>query len=190
MESPVTLQYYIDQVQMIRERLKTTQHRQKCYTDRRRRELKFDVGEMAFLKVSPGKGILRFKKKGKLSSRYIGPFEILDRIGTAAYRLALPPQLSHVHNVFHVSLLRKYLPNLKHQISYDQLQLHDDLRYQEGPVRVIDEQVRRLRNKEIPMVKVEWQHHQVQDCTWESREKMKRLYQFLFYERHFGDEMS
>ncbi|CAN6445271.1 unnamed protein product [Victoria cruziana] len=190
MESPVTLQYYTDQVQMIRERLKTAQHRQKCYADRRRRELKFDVGEMVFLKVSPGKGIFRFGKKGKLSPRYIGPSEILDRIGTAAYRLALPPQLSHVHNVFHVSLLRKYLPNPQHQISYDQLQLDDDLSYQEGPVRILDEQVRRLRNKEIPMVKVEWQHHQVQDCTWESREKMERLYPFLFYERHFGDEMS
>ncbi|CAN6462677.1 unnamed protein product [Victoria cruziana] len=190
MESPVTLQYYTDQVQMIRERLKTAQHRQKYYADRRRRELKFDVGEMVFLKVSPGKGILRFGKKGKLSPRYIGPFEILDRIGTAAYRLALPPQLSHVHNVFRVSLLQKYLPNPQHQISYDQLQLDDDLSYQEGPVRIVDEQVRRLKNKEIPMVKVEWQHHQVQDCTWESREKIERLYPFLFYERHFGDEMS
>ena len=91
------------------ERLLAAQSRQKSYADNRRRDLEFQVGDHVFLKVSPSKGVMRFRKKGKLSQRYIGPFEILDRVGNVSYRLALalPPVLSHIHNVFHISVLRK-----------------------------------------------------------------------------------
>ncbi|CAN6446957.1 unnamed protein product [Victoria cruziana] len=179
-QDPLTLQYYQDQVQLIRKRLKTAQDRQKNYADRRRRELKFTVGDMVFLKVSPSKGIFRFGEKRKLSPRYIGPFEILERIGHVAYRLALPPQLSHVHNVFHVSLLRKCIPDPSRQISHSDLHVDERLSYPELPIRVIEEQVRRLRNKQIPMVKVEWQHHGMLDFTWETKASMEQQYPYLF----------
>ena len=87
----------------------TTQSRQKSYADERRKDLEFDVGDMVFLKVAPMKGVLRFEKKGKLSPHFVGPFEILERIGPIAYRLALPPSLFAVHDVFHVSMLRRYV---------------------------------------------------------------------------------
>jgi hypothetical protein len=91
------------QVQMIRENLRIAQSRQKCYTDDRRRDLSFNVGDFVYLKVSPMRGTRRFKFKGKLAPQYIGPFQVLDRKGEVAYQLELPPQLSVVHDVFHVS---------------------------------------------------------------------------------------
>ena len=99
----------IEDVRRIRERIKEAQDRQKSYADSRRTELSFEVGDKVFLKVSPSRGIIRFGVRGKLKPRYIGPYEILDKVGTAAYRLALPPSLGNVHSVFHVSQLRKYV---------------------------------------------------------------------------------
>jgi len=107
----------------IREKLRAAQDRQKSYADVRRRPLAFDVGEHVFLKVSPLKGSLRFGHKGKLTPRYIGPFEILQKLGPVAYRLALPPMLQGIHDVFHVSQLRRYIPDPEHVISYEPLQL-------------------------------------------------------------------
>ena len=103
-----------DKVGMIRKHLLTTQSRQKSYADVRRRPLEFKVGDHVFLKVMPKRGVIRFKKRGKLSPRYIGPFEVLERVGVVAYRLALPSSLSSVHEVFHVSMLRKYTPDPTH----------------------------------------------------------------------------
>ena len=103
-------------VSLIRQRLLTAQSRQKSYDDVRRRPLEFEVGDHVFLKVIPKKGVVRFGKRGKLSPRFIGPFEILERIGTVAYRLALPPSMLGVHEVFHVSTLRKYTPYLVHVV--------------------------------------------------------------------------
>ena len=105
----------------IRERLLTAQSRQKSYADHRRRDLEFHEGDMVFLKVSPWKGVIRFGKKGKLSLRYIGPFEVLEKVGEVAYCVALPPRLAGVHNVFHVSMLRKYVHSPSHVIDYDPL---------------------------------------------------------------------
>ncbi|XP_042415106.1 uncharacterized protein LOC122004253 [Zingiber officinale] len=111
--------YTVNLVAKIRDRIQTAQSRQRSYADHRQRGLKFTVGDHVFLKVSPMKGVLRFGKKGKLSPRYIEPFEILDRIGARAYRMALPPNLSGVHNVFHVSMLRKYISNPSHVIGHE-----------------------------------------------------------------------
>ena len=96
-----------EKIQLIWERLRTTQSRQKSYADRRRRPFEFQEGDYVFLKVSPKKGVFRFGKKGKLAPRYIGPFEVIKVVGKAAYQLRLPAQLSEVHDVFHVSMLRK-----------------------------------------------------------------------------------
>ena len=109
MLGPEMIQQTVEKVKLIRKRMQAAQNRQKSYADVRRRELEFQVGDHVFLKVSPTKGVRRFGIKGKLSPRYVGPFEILERIGVVAYRLALPPSLDKVHNVFHVSMLRKCL---------------------------------------------------------------------------------
>uniref|UniRef100_A0A2N9EEP8 RNA-directed DNA polymerase n=1 Tax=Fagus sylvatica TaxID=28930 RepID=A0A2N9EEP8_FAGSY len=128
--------------------------RQKSYADKRRKDLEFEVGDMVFLRVAPMKGVMRFGKKGKLSPRFVGPFEILEKIGPVAYRLALPPALSGIHNVFHVSMLRKYIPEPSHVLSYDQLQIKDDLSYEEVPIEILDRKEHMLRTKSIPLVKV------------------------------------
>ena len=107
-----------EKVGLIRQRLLTAQSRQKSYADVRRRPLEFEVGDHVFLNVMPKRGVVRFGKHGKLSSRFIGPFEILERIGTVAYQFALPPSMSGVHEVFHVSMLRKYTPDPAHVVDW------------------------------------------------------------------------
>ncbi|KAL5574707.1 hypothetical protein UlMin_016406 [Ulmus minor] len=128
--------------------------RQKSYADRRRRPLEFKEGDFVFLKVAPMKGVMRFGKKGKLSPRYIGPFEILERIGKVAYKLALPSELAAVHNVFHVSMLRKYVSDPSHVLVSEPIEVREDLTYQEQPVQILDRKDKALRNKVIPLVKV------------------------------------
>lgn len=103
-------------IDKIRERIESTQDRQKSYADQRRESIEFEVGEKVFLNVVPIKGVLRFGKKGKLRPRFIDLFEILDRIVNITYRLALPPRLSTVHNAFHVSMLKKYVHDPEHVI--------------------------------------------------------------------------
>ncbi|KAL5542399.1 hypothetical protein UlMin_010109 [Ulmus minor] len=134
----------------------TATNRQKSYVDRRRRPLEFQVGDLVFLKVAPMKGVMRFGKKGKLSPRYIGPFEILERIGKVAYKLALPSELSTVHNVFHVSMLRKYISDPSHVLESEPIEIREDLTYEEQPVQILDRKDKALRNKVIPLVKVLW----------------------------------
>ncbi|KAF5958805.1 hypothetical protein HYC85_006030 [Camellia sinensis] len=119
------------------------------------------------------KGVSRFGKKSKLAPRYIGPFEILERVNPVAYRLALLPKLSQVDNVFHVSMLRKYIRDPYHMIDHSGIVVNEDLGYEEKPMRIIDRQVKQLRNKSIPMVKVEWKEHYGKDATWEMKEEMK-----------------
>ena len=99
-----------------------------------RRPLEFEVGDHVFLKVMPKRGVVKFDKRGKLSPRFIGPFEILERIGTIAYRLALPPSMSSVHEVFHVSMLRKYTPDQAHVVDWGQIKVDNDGTFEERPV--------------------------------------------------------
>ncbi|GJR08161.1 ribonuclease H-like domain-containing protein [Tanacetum coccineum] len=141
-----------------------------------RRALEFQPGEHVFLKVSPTRGVRRFGIKGKLSPRFIGPFEILDRVGEVSYRLALPPQLSHVHNVFHVSLLRGYKYHPLHVISYPFDQIREDLSYTEEPESILDRQDRVMRNKTIPFVKILWRNHPEREATWETEESIRTSY--------------
>ena len=116
------------------------------------------------------KGVLWFGKKGKLSPRFIGPFEVLERVGPVAYRLALPPDLSGVHPVFHISMLRKYLHDPSHVINHEDVQLDESLSYVEHPVAILDRQVRRLRSKDIVSVKVLWRGPSGEEATWEPEE--------------------
>ncbi|GAV69252.1 Chromo domain-containing protein [Cephalotus follicularis] len=123
---------------------------------------------------------MRFGKKGKLTPRFIGPFEILERVGAVAYRLALPPSLSDVHNVFHVSMLRKYHPDPSHVLQWEPLELRTDLSFEEIPIRILDRRIKQLRSKTIPLVKVLWQYHGVEEATWEREDEMQAKYPQLF----------
>ncbi|TYJ97414.1 pol protein [Cucumis melo var. makuwa] len=167
-------------IQRIRAHVLTAQSRQKSYADGRRKDLEFEVGDMVFLKVAPMKGVLRFKKKGKLSPRFVGPFEILERIGLVAYRLALPPSLSTVHDVFHVSMLRKYVADPTHVVDFEPLQISENLSYEEQPVEILAREVKKLRSREISLVKVLWRNHGVEEATWEREEDMRAQHPELF----------
>ncbi|GJS27964.1 putative nucleotidyltransferase, ribonuclease H [Tanacetum coccineum] len=153
---------------------------EKSYADKHRRDLEFQVGDRVFLKVSPFRGVKRFGIKGKLSPRFIGPFEILERIGEVSYRLALPPQLSHVHDVFHVSLLRGYHYHPLHVASYPFDQIQPDMSLSEEPESILDRQERVMRNKVIPFVKILWKNHPEREATWETEESMRASYPHFF----------
>ena len=169
-----------DAVKLIRRRMETAFSRQKSYADKRRRPLEFQVGDLVFLKVAPFKGVMRFGKKGKLSPRYIGPFEILERIGNVAYRLALPQELAYVHNVFHVSMLKKYISDPSHVLDHEPIEVHEDMTYEEKPVRILAREEKVLRNKVIPLVKVLWRNHATEEATWEREDEMRKSYPELF----------
>ena len=127
-----------EKVSLIRQRLLMAQSRQKKYTDVRRRPLEFEVGDHVFLKVMPTRGVVRFGKRRKLLPRFIGPFEILERIGVVAYRLDLPPIMSGVYEVFHVSMLRKYTPDPAHVVDLGQIEVDTDETFEEGPMCILD----------------------------------------------------
>ncbi|TYK07675.1 pol protein [Cucumis melo var. makuwa] len=135
-----------------------------------------------FLKVAPMKGVLQFERRGKLSSRFVGPFEILERIGPVAYCLALPPSLSAVHDVFHVSMLRKYVLDPSHVVDYEPLKIDQNLSYTEQPIEVLAREMKMLRNREIPLGKVLWRNHRVEEATWEREYDMRARYPELFEE--------
>ena len=158
---------------MIRSRLKAAQDRQKSYADLKRRDIEYNVGDKVFLKISPWKGVVRFGKRGKLSPRFIGPYEILERIGPVAYRLALPPELSQIHDVFHVSMLRRYRSDPSHILQKQPIELREDLTYEEEPVEIIAREEKVLRSKIIPLVKVRWSNHFNKETTWEKEKNMR-----------------
>ncbi|GJX31387.1 putative reverse transcriptase domain-containing protein [Tanacetum coccineum] len=154
-----------EKVAIAKEKLKEARPRQNSYTDRHRRALEFKPGDHVFLKESPCRVVRRFGLKRKLSPRFIGPFEILDRIGEVSYRLALPPQLSHVHNMFHVSLLRGYNYHPYHVVQYPFDKIHEYLSFAEEPEAILDRQERVMRKKTIPHVKVLWKNHPAREAT-------------------------
>ncbi|XP_041009367.1 uncharacterized protein LOC121253424 [Juglans microcarpa x Juglans regia] len=164
---PEIIQKTTEKIETIRSRLRAAQSRQKSYADNRRRQLEFEVGNKVFLRIAPMRGVMRFGKKGKLSPRYVRPFEILDRIGPVAYRVTPPPALSGVHDVFHVSMLRKYIPDPTHIIDYEPLQLQENLTYTEESMQIIERKEQVLRKRTIPLVKVVWNNHAISEASWE-----------------------
>jgi hypothetical protein len=162
---PEIIQEAEEQVLQIRENLRTAQSRQKSYADTRRRLLEFKEGDHVYLKVSPLRGMRRFKVKGKLSPRFIGPFLILKRVGEVAYQLELPAHLSDVHDVFHISQLKKCLRVPEEQLPMEDLNVQDDLTYAEYPIKILDTLTRVTRNKVIKMCKVKWSHHGEDEAT-------------------------
>ena len=185
------VQTTVDKVNVIHAQLKAAQDRQKSYADKRRKDLEFEVGDRVFLKLSPLKGVVRFGKRGKLSPRYIGPFEIVERIGPVAYRLDLPEELSRVHNVFHISMLRKYIPDPSHVLETLEIELRDDLSYEKQAVQILGREAKELYNKTISLVKVLWRNHLVEEATWEREDQMRSQYPHLFHDvgTNFVDEI-
>ena len=165
-----------EKVQVIRQRLKVASDRKNSYANLKRRDIEYNVGDKVFLKVSPWWKILRFGQKGKLSPRFIGPYEILERISPVAYRLALPPELAKLHDVFHVSMLRRYRSDESHILPVQEIQVQEDLSYDEEPKTIMAGEVKQLRNKQIPLVKVLWQHHGREEATWEPKATMRAQY--------------
>ncbi|XP_070025986.1 uncharacterized protein [Nicotiana sylvestris] len=159
----------MEKVKIIQERLKAAQSLQKSYADIRRRKLEFQVDDWVFLRVSP---IMRFGKKGKLSPRYVGPYRVTQRIGQVAYRLELPPEMSLVHPVFHVSMLKKVVGDPSTIVPIEAIEFNEELSYEEIPVAILDRQVRKLRNKEVSSVKVLWKSQQVEEATWEAEKSV------------------
>ncbi|XP_070010748.1 uncharacterized protein [Nicotiana sylvestris] len=170
----------MEKVKIIKERLKTAQIHQKSYSDVRRRDLEFKEDDWVFLKVSPMKGIMHFGMKAKLSLRYVGPYRIIQRIGQLAYKLELPPEMSLVHPVFHVSNLKKVVGDPSNIVPVETIEVNEEFSYEEIPVAIFDRQVRKLRNKETSSVKVLWQNQKVKEATWEAEEEMKNNYPHLF----------
>ena len=132
------------------------------------------------MKVSPWRKILRFSKKEKLSPRFIGSYEVLERIGLVTYRLALPLELAKLHNVFHISMLQRYRYDTSHILPVQDIQVIEDFTFDEEPKAILDREIRQLQNKKVPLVKVLWQHHGMEEATWEPESTMRVQYPQLF----------
>ncbi|GJW52744.1 putative reverse transcriptase domain-containing protein [Tanacetum coccineum] len=180
---PELVQETTDKVVLIKEKLKAARDRQKSYVDNRHKPLEFEVGDWVMLKVSPWKCVIRFGKKGKLALRYVGPFEILERIGPVAYRLRLLEELSGVHDTFHVSNLKKCLADASLHVSLDEIKVDKTLRFVEEPVEIMDHEVKSLKRSRILLVKVCWNSKRGSEFTWERGDYMKSKYPQLFVDR-------
>lgn len=165
-------------VELIKKGIKATQNRQKRYADKRRRNLKFKVGDLVFVKISPIKVAIRFGKTGKLAPRYIGPFRVLERIDALAYRIELPERMAGIHNVFHVSHLRKYVydPSLVVEPTVQEdLEVEPDLTAVRHPVQIVDRDEKEFRNKVVKLVKVQWSEDH-RDCIWKTLDSTRKAY--------------
>ncbi|XP_073153117.1 uncharacterized protein [Henckelia pumila] len=172
-ESPHMIHQMTDTVELIRKRIKAAQYRQASYANTHRRPLHFEVGENVLLRVSPFRKVMRFGLKGKLLPRFIGPFKRLEKVGDVAYHLALPPYLSSIHVMFHVSLMRQYVADDLHIFHPTEVQLDQDQSYVEKPLRILDRKDKVLRKKRIPLVMVQWQHRGTEEETWELESRMR-----------------
>ncbi|GJS09604.1 putative reverse transcriptase domain-containing protein [Tanacetum coccineum] len=164
----------------IRDHMQAARDRQKSYADKRHRPLEFEVGDKVMLKVAPWKGVIRFGKRGKLNPRYIGPFQIIERIGPIAYRLELPQELSRIHDVFHVFNLKKCLSDDTLVIPLEEIQLDDKLNFVKEPVEIMDREVKQLKRSRIPIVKVHWNARRGLEYTWEREDQFREKNPHLF----------
>ncbi|GJW01338.1 hypothetical protein Tco_1556589 [Tanacetum coccineum] len=142
--------------------------------------MEFQVGDRVMLKVSPWKGVVRFGKRGKLNPRYVGPFKVLEKIGSVAYKLELPQELSRVHNTFHVSNLKKCYSDEPLAVPLEGLHVDDKLQFVEEAVKIMEREIKRLKRSRIPLIKVHWNSRRVPEFTWEREDSFKKKYPHLF----------
>jgi hypothetical protein len=164
-------------IHRIQDNLKVVKSRQESYANKRRRPLQFEVGDRVYQKVSPMKGIKRFGVKGKLSPRCIGPFPILGRCGTMAYKLELLPSLAGVHDIFHVSQLKKCLKAPVDELLPEVAPLESDLTYPEHLIKILDQKSHVTRRKMIKFYKIQWSNHMIEEATWESEDFLRSHHQ-------------
>jgi hypothetical protein len=169
-----------ENIRMVRDNLKIEQSRQWRYADTRRRELIFEVGDYVYLKVSPIRGIKRFRVKGKLAPWYIRPYQIQARRGEVAYQLSLPESLPAVHDVFHVSQLKKCLRVPEEELPTEDLEVQEDLTYIEKPTQIQERADRITRRSTIRMCNVKLGHHSEEEATWEREDDLRAKYPKLF----------
>ncbi|GJS63031.1 hypothetical protein Tco_0677595 [Tanacetum coccineum] len=169
-----------EKIVQIKNHLLAARSHQKSYADKRAKPLEFEVGDMLLLKVSSWKGAVCFRKREKLSPRYMGPFKIPARVGPVAYTLELPEELKGVHSTFHVSNLKKCLAEGDIVVLMEEIQLDDKLHIIEEPVEVVDREVKRLKQSRIPIVKVRWNSQRGPEFTWEREDQIKKKYPHLF----------
>jgi hypothetical protein len=146
---------------------------QETYANKRRRPLEFEVRNHVYLRVLPMKGVKRFGVKGKLAPRYIGPFPILEKCGSVAYKIDLPPSLAGVHDIFHVSQLKKCLKTPVDVVLPEVTPLEADLSYPEHPIKILDQKDRVMRRKTIKFFKIQWSNHSEEEATWESEDFLR-----------------
>ncbi|GJY50284.1 putative reverse transcriptase domain-containing protein [Tanacetum coccineum] len=169
-----------EKISQINDRLKVVRDRQKSYADKRRKPLEFSVGDYVLLKVSPWKGVVRFKTKGKLAPRFVGPFEIIEKVGHVAYQLDLPEELNDVHDTFHVSNLKKCLADLRLQVPLDEIRVDAKLNFVEESVEILEIKFKKLKRSRIAIIKVRWNSKRGPEFTWEREDQMKLKYPHLF----------
>ncbi|GJT40600.1 hypothetical protein Tco_0940465 [Tanacetum coccineum] len=145
--------------------------------------MEFQVRDTVMLKVSPWKGVVRFGKRGKLNPRYVGPFEVLEKIGSVAYKLELPQELSRVHNKFYVSNLKKCYSDEPLAVPLEGLHTDDKLQFVEEPIEILEREIKRLKRSRIPLVKVRWNSRRATEFTWEREDSFKKKYPYLFTNR-------
>ncbi|GKE16359.1 putative reverse transcriptase domain-containing protein, partial [Tanacetum coccineum] len=169
-----------EKIFQIKQRIQAARDRQKSYADLKRKPMEFQIGDKVMLKVSPWKGVIHFGKQGKLNPRYVGPFKVLERVRSVAYKLELPEELSRVHNTFHVSNLKKCYADEPLAVPLDGLHFDDKLQFIEEPVEIVDREVKRLRKIRVPIVKVRWNTKRGPEFTWEHEDQFKKKYPHLF----------
>ncbi|GKA84488.1 putative reverse transcriptase domain-containing protein [Tanacetum coccineum] len=177
---PAIIHETTEKIVQIKSRIQAARDRQKSYANIRRKPMVFQVGDKVMLKVSPWKGVVRFGKRGKLNPRYVGPFKVIERVRTVAYKLELPQQLSRVHNTFHVSNLKKCLSDESLVIPLEELRVDDKLHFVEEPVEVMDRKIKQLKRSRIPIIKVRWNSKRGPEFTWEREDQFKQKYPHLF----------
>jgi hypothetical protein len=166
-----------ERVQVIRENLKMAQMRQKSYHDKGTAPRHFEVGDYVYLKVSPTKGVQRFGVKGKLAPRYIGPYEVIEVCGPVAYRIQFPERFSAVHNVFHVTQLKKGMPVPENEVIIAaNCWIEPDFSLIEHPLRVLDQNEQKTRRQTVRMYKIQWSHHTEEEATWETKDYLNTKY--------------
>jgi hypothetical protein len=170
-------------VRKVQQSLKEAQDKQKSYADNKRRHLEFQVGDHVYLKVKARKSSLKLGNCAKLAPRFCGPFEILAPIGPVAYQLALPANL-RIHNVFHVSLLKKYIHDPTHMIDWKLMPVEPEGEFQVEPLHILDKREITLRNRVIAQVNVQWKHFSLEEATWELEGDLRKSHPILFHERN------